>query len=284
MCDNRITVRDISSENMRMRRMGALPVLYFPHFEETGLVRQAFSTRAGGVSSGYLSELNFSVKMGDTPENVSKNYDRMAEALGITKDRFVHTAQTHTTNLRVITGADAGMGVTGERTYDNIDGIMTDVPGLVLVASFADCIPLFFLDPVRRCVALSHSGWRGTLGRIGEKTVRKMGEVYGSDSSDLLVGIGPGICSDCYEVSAEVAEQFFAAFGGESDAFLREGKAEHYQLDLPKACETILLQAGILPEHLKTAGICTCCNHDMLFSHRYTKGKRGNLGAFLGLL
>ena len=100
-----------------------------------------------------------------------------------------------------------------KRDYTDIDGLLTDVPGLVLVTSFADCVPLYFLDPVKKAIALSHSGWRGTAGQIGRKTVEKMTEVYHSRVRRIFwPAWAPVLCQDCYEVSADVAEQFQEMF------------------------------------------------------------------------
>ena len=283
--DSEMTCSGLETEQIRYRETNKVPHLYFPLLEETGLIRQAFSTRLGGVSTGDLASMNFAINRGDDPANVRENYHRMAGALGISEDHFVLSQQTHTTNLRVVTEVDAGKGVTRERDYTDIDGLLTDVPGLVLVTSFADCVPLYFLDPVKKAIALSHSGWRGTAGQIGRKTVEKMTEVYHSRPEDILACVGPSICQDCYEVSADVAEQFQEMFPeDEWNAIMIQKSNEKYQLDLWEINRRILLSAGILPEHLAVAGLCTSCHKDLLFSHRATGGRRGNLCAFLGLL
>ena len=118
--------------------------------------------------------------------------------------------QTHTTNVRVITEEDRGKGILRPQDYSDVDGMITNVPGIVLVTSYADCVPLYFVDPVRKAIGLSHSGWKGTVGHIGQKTVEKMHEVYGSEPKDIVAAIGPSICQSCYEVSDDVAEAFRA--------------------------------------------------------------------------
>lgn len=256
----------------------------FPLLEETGMVVHGFSTRMGGVSTGKYESLNFTFTRGDNPEHVMENYRRMANALGVDRNRMVLSYQTHTTNVRKVTEADAGKGIKKERDYQDVDGLITDVPGVTLVTFYADCVPLYFLDPVRQAIGLSHSGWRGTVNRMGEITVEAMTKAYGTRPEDVLACIGPSICQDCYEVGAEVAEKFRAAFHPSvCSQILKENENGNYQLDLWRANEEVLLESGIRPEHIQITDICTHCNPDYLFSHRACGNERGNLAAFLCL-
>ena len=159
------------------------------------------------------------------------------------------------------------------------------MPGVVLTTFYADCVPLYFVDPVRKAIGLSHSGWRGTVGRIGQITVEKMTQEYGTRPEDLTVAIGPSICRSCYEVSEDVIEQFRQNFSEGLWEKLYDIKENgKYQLDLWEANRQILLEAGVSQERILTPGLCTCCNPSFLFSHRASKGQRGNLAAFLELL
>ena len=259
------------------------PLLYFPDIEKTGIVKHGFTTRLGGVSRGIFAELNLSFTRGDDEEAVKENFRRTAEALDTLYDNFVFGEQTHTTNVRKVTKKDAGKGLVIPRDYHDTDGLITNEPGLVLSAFFADCVPLYFVDPVKRAIGMSHSGWRGTVGRMGKKTIEAMEREYGSKAEDILCAVGPSICQDCYEVSEDVAEAFKREFPGREKEILTEKTGGKYQLDLWKANEIILLEAGIRPEHLEITNICTCCNSKLLFSHRASHGKRGTLGGFLCL-
>ena len=258
-----------------------LEFLTFPLLEETGIVKHLFSTRLGGVSQGDCASMNFSMDRGDSRENVLTNFGRIAQVLGCGIDDMTASHQTHTTNIRRMTEADRGKGILRKRDYQDVDGMVTDVPGLVLVTFYADCVPLYFVDPVHRAIGLAHSGWRGTAGRMGERMVEAMGRQFGSRPEDIRAAIGPSICRDCYEVSEDVAAQFTEMLGG--DVAVPGEKAGKYQLDLWLANELILRQAGILPEHLVVTDICTCHNSGYLFSHRASGGRRGSLGAFLML-
>ncbi|MCM1027088.1 MAG: peptidoglycan editing factor PgeF [Roseburia sp.] len=257
---------------------GSLEYLTFPGLEKTGVVRHLVSTRLGGVSEGEFSSMNLSFSRGDEEDRVRENYRRIGEALGCEPEDMTATRQTHTANIRRVTLEDRGKGITVPADYENVDGLMTDQRGIVLAAYFADCVPLFFVDPVHRAVGLAHSGWRGTAAGMGEQMVKAMGEAYGTRPEELYAAIGPCICGDCYEVGEEVAVRF-------SECGVRLGKRPgKYQLDLKEANRRMLLRAGVREERIEAADLCTCCNPEYLFSHRASGGRRGSLAGFLGLL
>ena len=277
--------RKSGAEPMETAEQAGVPYLRFPALEETGLVIHGFSTRLGGVSQGCYSSMNLSFTRGDDKSAVEENYRRMAAALGVEKESMTLTWQTHTVNVRRVGREDRGKGVTRERDYRDVDGLVTDEPDITLVTFFADCVPLYFLDPVKKAIGLSHSGWRGTAARMGQRTLEKMSAEFGTDPKDVIACIGPSICGDCYEVGEEVADVFAAEFGPKwENSILRPGiRPGKYQLDLWKANEAVLLEAGVAPDHLHVTDICTCCNPDYLYSHRKMGEKRGNLCAFLAL-
>lgn len=273
------------SGTTELKEKNHVPYIQFKNLSATGIVKHGFSTRKGGVSTGIFSSMNLNFKRGDDPDAVMENYRRMAAALNMRVEDMVLYDQTHTTNVRVITEEDRGKGILKPQDYSDVDGMITNVPGIVLVTSYADCVPLYFVDPVRKAIGLSHSGWKGTVGHIGQKTVWKMHEVYGSEPKDIVAAIGPSICQSCYEVSDDVAEAFRANFTADeaADILLDKGNGK-YQLDLWKANWYVLTDAGILPEHLSVTDLCTACHPDLLWSHRKTNGQRGGLSAFLSLI
>lgn len=272
-------------QHMKINENKGVTYLTYPAFEKFPEFYHGFSTRLGGVSKGIYSSMNLSFTRGDEEEAVLENYRRIADAIGFSMEGIVCSDQTHTVHIRQVTEADKGKGVLQKKDYADIDGLLTNVPGITLTTFYADCVPLFFLDPVNKAAGLAHSGWRGTVGRMGEKMVRAMKDAFGSEPENLYAGIGPSICQDCYEVSADVADRFREEFQGyEEDAgLLYKTKPGKYQLNLWKANEIVLTEAGILREHISFPGICTCCNPEFLFSHRASQGKRGNLCAFLGV-
>ena len=273
----------VDTPSVRFRKREDVVFLTFPMLEKETWLVHGFSTRLGGVSGGVLSSMNlsFAREEMECPEDpaaegrVRENFRRIGRAIGFSPENLVFSAQTHTSNVRLVTAADAGTGFTRPLSWRDVDGFVTNVPGPVLATFFADCVPLFFADPVRRAIGLSHSGWRGTAARIGKCTVERMRREFGSRPEDILAVIGPSISKAAYEVSADVAGHFPLEAEEKPD-----GK---YMLDLWAANRRILLSAGLLPEHISTAGLCTYANPELMYSHRYSKGRRGNLAAFLGI-
>ena len=273
-----------TESHMQIKENKGVVWLSYPAFEKFPDIVQAFSTRVGGVSQGIYSSMNLSFTRGDDDAAVHENYRRFAAAVGFEAEDIVTSDQTHTANVRVITEEDRGNGITKPRQYTDVDGMITNVPGLVLATFYADCVPLYFVDPVHHAIGLSHSGWRGTVAKIGAVTVERMREEYGSDPGDIYSAIGPSICQDCYEVSEDVIQEFRTAFGRKDwDVLFYRKENGKYQLNLWEANRIIMQEAGIREEHISMPGICTCCNPEFLFSHRASHGKRGNLGAFLGI-
>lgn len=260
------------------------PYLEYPLFADTRIVKHGFSTRLGGVSEGCYSSLNLSFTRGDDPEYVRENFRKIGKAMGISCEDMVFTQQTHTTTVKVVTEAERGMGLMKPRNYTDVDGLVTNVPTLCLVTFFADCVPLFFLDPVKKVIGLSHAGWRGTAGMIGKVTVDTMVDVYGCDCKDILAAVGPSICQDCYEVSEDVILEFQKHYEEQywEQLFYRKDNGK-YQLSLWKANEIVFAKSGILPEHTAVTNVCTHCNSDLMYSHRTAGDRRGNLCAFLAL-
>ncbi len=271
-------------EVIQIRNAGTVPFLAYPMQDAPGVAVHGFSTRLGGVSREHLSSMNLGFGRGDAEEHVYENFRRIGESIGVSSEDMVLSQQTHTTNVQVVKEADRGRGITKPLGWTDVDGLVTDVPGLVLVTFYADCVPLFFLDPVKHAVGLSHSGWRGTVGKIGKVTVETMVREYGSRPEDILAAVGPSICQDCYEVSADVIEAFQKQYGKKQwDSLFYKKENGKYQLNLWRANELVFLESGILPEHISVTDVCTCCNPEILYSHRASKGMRGNLAAFLGL-
>lgn len=262
---------------------GTFPYLYYPMLEETGIVKHCFTTRMGGVSKGVFASLNLSFTRGDDREAVEENFRRVSEALGTEYEDFVFTDQTHTTNVKRVGREDAGKGLIRQRDYQEIDGLITNEPGLVLATFYADCVPLYFVDVRHRAIGLSHSGWRGTVGRMGRATLDAMEKEFQTEPGEVFCAIGPSICQSCYEIGPEVAVEFEQEFPEHKEEILLEKENGKYQLDLWRANEVVLLEAGVEQEHLAVTNLCTCCNDKLLFSHRASRGKRGNLGAFLCL-
>lgn len=274
------------NKDMIFRENEKQGVLYltYPLFEELQMVKHGFSTRIGGVSTGVCESMNLSFSRGDSEDAVRENFRRITHAIGVCEEDLVFSVQTHTSNVRKVTKEDRGKGFLYPVDYQDVDGLVTDEKDVCLATFYADCVPLFFVDPVRGAIGLCHSGWRGTVEKIGKKTVERMTGEYGCRPENIRAAVGPSICQDCYEVSADVIEKFKANYDSRYwEELFYEKPDGKYQLNLWKAQEIVFQEAGILKKNTAVTNLCTCCNPQMLFSHRASHGRRGNLGAFLAL-
>lgn len=269
-----------------LREKDGIPLITFTALDQyQDRLVNAFSTRAGGCSTGFRSSMNLGFANGDDPETVRKNYRIFTEALGIRSEDIVITDQKHTANIQIVTAEDRGKGLLKNRDYEAIDGFVTNEPNTALCILVADCVPVYLYDPVKHAIGLVHSGWKGTAGKISAGAVARMKEAYGSSPADIIACIGPSICADCYEVSDDLLPAFSETFSEEEiRQFFGQGNDEsHFQLDLWKAVRMTLGQAGLKVENIHNTDLCTCHNPELLFSHRFTKGKRGNMAALLML-
>lgn len=273
----------ITTKTLNIHEKDGVVFLTFPKLDAIGGQRHAFSTRLGGISKGHCESMSFGFSLGDNEADVVENFRRFVSAFGGDVNSVVLSQQTHTSNLRVVTKEDAGKGLFCERDYTDIDGLVTNEKGLVLVTQYADCTPLVFYDPVAKVVATSHAGWRGTVAEIGKKTVDLMRDRFGSKPQDIIAGIGPNIAKCCYEVDDPVINEVNRlSYLDLASCYIRKDGGK-YMLDLREVNRQILINAGILPRNIDVADLCTCCNSDIFHSHRATGGKRGTLALMIAL-
>ncbi len=271
---------------LRLHMSGEVCYASAPVLEKQAWLRHGFTTRIGGVSSGEKASMNMSfAREPEHPEHVRENYRRISRALGIAEEGIVCSYQTHTANIRRVTAEDAGKGLFRERDYTDIDGLVTDVPGLTLAVFMSDCVPLLAADPVRRVIGAAHSGWRGTVSDIGGRLIREMHEHYGSEPENVICVIGPSICGDCYEVSDDVAQSFRDAYDDrDHDKLLKPSREGHVFLNLWEACRLNFTRAGVSPSNITVTDLCTKCNPSLLFSHRVQQGRQGNMAAMISII
>ncbi len=253
-------------------------------FDKTGLIKHAFSTRLGGVSSCAYESLNLSVLTSDKLENVWENRKRFLNAVGIEQDRVVGAHQVHHDTIYQVTTKDKGAGAYDPQTViPDTDALMTNETGLALTAFFADCVPVLFLDPVKKVIALAHAGWKGTVAKIAAKTAEAMMQTYGCAKNDILVAIGPSIGPCHYEVDKPVIEKVREAFPDYwTELFAGLNDEGHGYLNLWEANFRQLRDDGIPAGNISTAGLCTNCNQDLFFSHR--RGMAGRQAAVIMLV
>jgi len=271
----------LQSKTLTVHEQNGVVYYTFPSFDAVPFVRHGFSTRLGGVSEGIYASMNLSYTRGDDAAAVRENFDRFCRAIGVRSEDAVVSAQEHHVTIHNATASDRGRGVTRERGYTDIDGLITDEPNVPLFTQYADCVPLFFVDPVHRVVGTSHAGWRGTVAEIGAVTVERMCADYGCRPENILAAVGPSIGPCCFEVDSPVYEAFSALSLFDKDCYRQRGGK--FDIDLWETNRRILLEAGITEAHLTITDLCTRCHPDVFWSHRATGGQRGSLAAFIAI-
>ena len=271
------------SKTMTINNADSVPYLTYNSLSEIKFINHAFTTRLGGVSEGEFASMNMAFNRGDNPKRVTENYRRFCAGAGFDFNSLVASAQDHHTYVRAVTSADKGIGIYRPRDMESVDAIITNEPNVTLVTYYADCTPLFFVDTEKRAIGLAHAGWRGTVGRIGEKVIKKMTELYGTDPKDIKTAVGPAISVCCYEVDEPCAANFLALTDLPVERFVFSKGAGKYMLDLLEANRQILMAAGVPEENITLSDLCTNCNSELLWSHRATKGHRGTMSAMMCL-
>ncbi len=250
----------------------------FDKFMETGLVSMGFSTKFGGVSTGVCESMNLTYNTSDSLENVAKNFELYLDAIGANKNSVIMSEkQIHGKEVFCVTE-----NFTGTKFIKGVDGFVTNLRNITLITNHADCVPLYFLDPVKKVIGLSHSGWRGTVLGIGKETVFKMVNNFGSNPNDILAGIGPSIGKCCFETDSDVPDLFKENYSF-CDNFIFEKENGKYFVDIKGINKEILKSAGIPEKNILVSDICTMCSSDIFFSHRKMKQQRGTMAAAIML-
>ena len=235
-----------------------------------------FTTRLGGVSKPPVDSLNLGWNRGDTPENVTKNYQILADAIGFDPEKLVLTHQTHSDIVRQVTVADAhGLD---NRSYPECDALITNCPGVALTIFTADCTPVLLWDPVTGAVGAAHAGWRGTVAKIAAKTAQAMILAYGCHSKNLQAAIGPNIAQCCFETDADVPNAIVSAYGEQAKEYITQ-KGDKYYVNLKEINGLALREMGV--KHIDISTECTVCQCHRFWSHRVTGGVRGTQGAII---
>ncbi|MCY9669467.1 peptidoglycan editing factor PgeF [Paenibacillus alginolyticus] len=259
--------------------------------EQYSELTAGFTSRHGGVSQAPYSTLNCGLHVSDVPEHVVRNRELLAEAVGQPFEAFTYAEQVHGNEVTVVSLHERGMGRTSRETAIQAkDGFITNEKGIVLCAQFADCVPLFFYDPVKRVAGLAHAGWKGTVLNISMATISLMTHTFGSQAADIRAAIGPSIMACCYEVDETVASRVkhvladIKASSEERQAVMVDKGNGKYMLNLQELNRKLLQQAGILSSHIEVSQLCTSCSTDHFFSHRKEGGSTGRMIAWIGLL
>lgn len=244
---------------------------------ESILVPHCFTTRMGGVSSGYLDSLNLGIHRGDAPENVVKNYAILGEALGFDPQKTVLSRQTHSDIVRNVGQEEWGAGLFAPE-LSQCDALITNKPGTALVVFTADCTPVLLWDPVTGAVGAVHAGWRGTAAGIAGKTVKAMEEEFGAKPENIRAAIGPNIGQCCFETDSDVPEAILSAYGQGAQEYIR-AKNNKYYVNLKAVNALDLRRAGV--EDISVSDCCTVCESHRFWSHRAVGNERGSQGAII---
>lgn len=251
--------------------------LKFKELNNIDFINHAVSTRHGGVSDeGDFKTLNLGFSTSDSRENVTENYVRFCASAGFSEKRLVFSAQTHSSNYRYTDENDIGKGIFRDKDYTDTDALITDKEEIGLVIHTADCVPIAYIDTENKVIANAHCGWRGTYSLLQEKVLTAMKEKYNTKPENVICTIGPAICSSCYEVSADLYNDFLNKFGYTKEIFIKDGK---FYLDLMGINKKILIKNGV--GKVIVSDLCTCCNKNDLYSHRGLGKGRGLLSSII---
>lgn len=253
------------------------PLLHLREWEERfpGLVA-GFTIRTGGVSEQPYGSLNMGLHVGDDPAHVVANRQLLAQQLELPFESWTCADQVHGTQVCQVMAGGAGRESL-ENVIQATDGLYTDQEGVLLASFYADCVPLFFLDPASGAIGLAHAGWKGTVGRIAEEMVHALEKQFQAKKEELLVAIGPSIGGCCYEVDERIVAHVRVSAKRWEDA-VQPSKNGRYMLDLRTLNTRILLEAGISETNILATGWCTSCRTDLFFSHRKEAAAAGTTG------
>ena len=265
----------------KLKKGNGIAFYTIDHWLEAG-VNIAFSTRLGGCSEGAFTSCNLGLHVGDEQDKVLTNREKFLENFQTELGQSVCCQQVHGDQVRRVDHQQQGRGAfLYETSLPECDGLITDEPSVTLLSFYADCLAIYFFDPQHRAVGFAHSGWKGTMNRIAEKTIATMQREFASQVKDLWVAIGPGIGPCCFEISPALADEVMVHFPGFEN--ILQAKSVKQYWDLSATNHQMLLRQGVNPDHISICSLCTACNPHQLFSYRRDNGKTGRMGALLSL-
>jgi YfiH family protein len=242
-----------------------------------------FSTRKGGESVAPFDTLNLGLSLDDDKKVVLCNREKFFRTLGYSSEETSSLNQVHKDTVQLTDESHKGKWLPDKGgIVEPADAMVTNQPGILLVAYYADCVPLYFFDPKKRALGIAHAGWRGTVLKIGAKTIKEMTRCFGTDPQDCIAVVGPSIGSCCYEVDEKVLNPIKESYGNNTD-IIKKDRGQNAHLDLWEANKVSLLEANLKDTNIYISGLCTHCNEKYFFSHRRDKGRTGRMAAAIGL-
>ena len=238
-------------------------------------VRHCFTTRLGGVSTGYWASTNLGFGRGEERDIVLRNFELVCEAAGLNFSRLTRSFQRHGVNVTEVTDENVGSGFF-EPAFSDTDALITRLENTPLVVHIADCTPVLLYDRAKRACAAIHAGWRGMAAGVIEAAINAMEDAYGTDPADIAAAVGPCIGPCCFEVGADV---FRSDFGESVLIPAEEGGKPH--VDLPKCAVEALTGRGVPEKNIDLSGDCTFCDGETYYSHRRMGENRGTQAAII---
>lgn len=269
------TYYDNIKKGFHINSKNGVVYLSVPSIDAVGAYINGFTTRIGGVSADEYSSLNLSLTREKNRQNVSENYRRLASALGLELSTFTACHYEHGNSVEIITKEHLGAGILRENPLPFCDGVIAAEPGVTAVTMHADCTPIFFADKKGSICGVCHAGWKGTYKCISQQMIKKMNIPL----NDILIGIGPSICRNCFEVQEDVGSLFYNKWGSSAIVF----RGEKQFVDLGKVTLMQLEEIGVPPENITIADICTYCNPNLFYSHRRDKGNTGAMASVIAI-
>lgn len=257
---------------MILNKKNKVNYLSFDLYKDAPIVA-VHSTRIGGVSKGCFSEMNLGFSRGDKREDVLENYKLFCEAIGVDHKKIVLSDQWHHNNIVEVTTSHQGMGIYKERSYKDVDGLITNMSGIPIVTFYADCVPIYYYGPDKKVVAMTHAGWKGTATGIVKDMIKLMVNKYGCCVDLIKIAIGPAVCKACYEVDKQVIDAMPYHFSEKHYEYYKE--KDKYHIDLKNINRDIARDCGVSMENIEVTDCCTKCHPEWFFSHRRHGSDRG---------
>lgn len=268
-----------------------VPFFTFENLEHAGIVANAFTTKfywkngrgTGETINDFFQPL---LRVSSEPEEVSHCETLLKRQFNVKDGYLISSAQKHTNNIYRVTADDVEASIKGNLHLESIDGLITDIPGVMLETFGADCPSVYIVDPVHKAIGLCHSGRKGTQTHIAAVMLEAMNKAYGTQPSDVSSAISPGICTNCYEVGDDVAEDFAEDYKNKTE-FMNLSSANvltdsclphingRYHIDLFHAISQSLIACGVNPDNIEVSHLCTRCRSDIFYSFR-AEGKISN--------
>lgn len=242
-----------------------------------------FSTKIGGTSVGKYQSMNLALHVEDDEKLVITNRKMLSKKINFSFDAWTCAEQVHCCNIEIVNLNDRGRGKLSQKdAFSNTDGLVTSQIDVLLTSFYADCVPLYFFDPIKKVIALAHAGWKGTLYGIGSKMIELLVTDFASNREDIRVAIGPSIGPCCYEVRSDLVSKFTDNYTNLPDKSIIKNDNNLYNIDLKKINYQNIINVGIPSKNIEVSALCTSCNSDILYSYRRDKGTTGRMASWIG--